>query len=59
MKIRRKRSNEERELPKAGKKSGGLHSSGGGIKLPPKTENYYDAPTQDYNHTYGWKYFDK
>lgn len=49
----------EKELPKAGARSSGLHSSGEGIKLPAKRRNYYDAPTQDYSRTFGWKYFDE
>ena len=59
MKIRKKLIHKERELPKAGKKSGGLYSSGEGIKLPPKRENHYDEPIQDHSQTFGWKYFDK
>lgn len=46
------------ELPRAGKKRS-LHSSVGGVKLPVKRENSYDAPTQDYSQTFGWKHFDK
>ena len=46
------------ELPRAGKKRS-LHSSAGGVKLPVKRENSYDAPTQDYSQTFGWKHFDK
>ena len=59
MKIRKKLRNEERELPKAGMRTGGLHSPRQGIKLPAKRRNYYDAPTQDYSRTFGWKYFDE
>ena len=59
MKIRKQRMHKEKELPKAGARSSGLHSSGEGIKLPAKRRNYYDAPTQDYSRTFGWKYFDE
>ena len=59
MRIRKQLMHQERELPKAGNKSGGLPSSGEGIKLPLKGENHYDAPTQDYSQTFGWKHFDK
>lgn len=58
MKIRQMQRGGSAELPCAGKKRS-LHSSAGGVKLPVKKENSYDAPTQDYSQTFGWKHFDK
>ena len=58
MKIRQMQRGGGAELPRAGKKRS-LHSSAGGVKLPVKKENSYDAPTQDYSHSFGWKHFDK
>lgn len=58
MKVKHMQRGVSAELPRAGKKRS-LHSSAGGIKLPVKQENYYDAPTQEYDHTFGWKHFDK
>ena len=46
----------ESELPKAGKKSGGIYSPQGGVKLPVKRENTYHPP-KGYSHTFGWKNF--
>ena len=57
MKIRQMQRGGGAELPRAGKKRS-LHSSAGGVKLPVKRENSYDAPTQDYSQTFGWKHFD-
>lgn len=44
MKIRQMQRGGGAELPRAGKKRS-LHSSAGGVKLPVKRENSYDAPT--------------
>lgn len=57
MRIKQKRRGVRAELPRAGKK-GSLHSSTKGIKLPAKRKNSYEAPTQDYSQTFGWKHFD-
>lgn len=59
MRIRKKRRNEERELPKAGMRTGGLHTSGGGIELPPKRENSYKPTQENYRQAFTWKHFDK
>ena len=58
MRIRRVLRNIKRELPKAGKRTGGLQSPNEGPRLPAKGTSYYDAPTQDYSRTFGWQHFD-